>query len=195
MQEVKEKQDEVKEEVNSYKSKISVNNWRDNPQYRGLIPAKKGEVRNPKGRPKGGLVLIEWLNLMTAWDTVAIKAVIKDKSAPAAKIAAARVIIRAIAERGGADFDRWADRTVGKPEAHVSVSGQVEHSHTVLARQLDGLSVERLESVMMHMERLLAAEDAARVDTIEVEALPAPEAVAGPDQLDDDCRHSSHDDI
>jgi len=27
--------------------------WRDNPQYRGLRPLKKGDVLNPKGRPKG----------------------------------------------------------------------------------------------------------------------------------------------
>lgn len=69
----------------------------------------------------------EWLNQMCGWGLDQLQSVMRDISAPVAKKAAARVWLDAASEErnsagspiAGGEFDRIADRTVGKPTQEV----------------------------------------------------------------------------
>lgn len=96
-----------------------------------LIPAKPGEVRNPKGRPSAGAAVREWWNIMQGWPLEKVKAVQVDPESPVNKIMAARAVIDACSTDrssagqpiAGNDLDRIIDYTAGKPTQAVEVSG------------------------------------------------------------------------
>jgi hypothetical protein len=70
-----------------------------------VLPPKKGERRNPNGRPSAGAAVKEWWNLMRNWDEARIRKVAKDASAPISKRQAAIQHLEAIRIPDIADFD------------------------------------------------------------------------------------------
>ena len=92
------------------------------PLTGGEIPAKykfkPGQSGNPAGRPRAGLSFREWFNVMAEWTVAEVSAVARDKKAPCAKVACARVMLSAMGsgKQAGKDFDRIMDYTIGRPK-------------------------------------------------------------------------------
>lgn len=80
------------------------------PRHRGtenLIPAKKGEVRNPAGRKTAGASVKEWMNSFShrLYDEPKLRRISKDVGAPWAQRAAAIRMLRALECPDLADFE------------------------------------------------------------------------------------------
>lgn len=77
-----------------------------------LIPAKKGEVRNPKGKPKGTKHLSTWIQNMLndeEFETIILdgkKGVIDYKGAPIKAIISV-AIIKALNDKNGQQWAEW----------------------------------------------------------------------------------------
>jgi len=89
---------------------------------KNLVPVKKGSPPlNPRGRPKAGATIIEYLHLMAEYSIKQINKVLRDPASTAAKLAAAHQMLKAAAGKGD-EFDRVMDRTLGKPTPITPVS-------------------------------------------------------------------------
>src|SRR5437764_1007890 len=65
----------------------------------GVIPPiehrfRPGQSGNPRGRPRAGASLREWLNQMQGWPRRRLLRVLKDKRAPVSKVCAAQLWLR-----------------------------------------------------------------------------------------------------
>jgi len=131
-------------------------------QSRPLIPQKHGGAlwpgqrrdergRNPKGRPKAGAVVAEWLDIMADWTIDELREVLADRKAPAAKVQAAIDWIASASEDKDAaghlvmskHADRIHDRTVGKPQQQVNTS-QTIHAVSLAGLEIDPEALRRL---------------------------------------------------
>ena len=139
-------------------------NPKGNPDAVRPYQWKPGQSGNPAGRPKGGAVINEWLDILINANDYTLQSIIVDPSEPRAKRLAAHQLITAdtrpikyaatedadgntvllpvgeLREPGMA-FDRIMDRTVGKP-AQTILTG------TAPARTI--------EDAMADLDRLLA---------------------------------------
>ena len=120
-------------------------NHRMNPRsLANLKPWEKGQSGNPAGRPAAGATVREWINVMGEWTVAVVEAVLDDKEASVAKVAAAKLFLSAVSDDGlyardkdgklvctgersgpGKSFDRIMDRTVGKPPQEVLNKGDM----------------------------------------------------------------------
>lgn len=114
----------------------------------GMVPPvehrwKPGQSGNPAGRKSYGAFVSEWMNSMAQWSLSQLEAVINDADAPAAKVAAAQRVRRAMLDDklASEDFDRCCDRTTGKPNQTqtIRVEQRVDSAQVLAeARRLAG---------------------------------------------------------
>jgi len=113
-----------------------------------LIPAKKGEVRNPNGRPKGALNIKKRLELL-------LQAIRNDKDInpvtgePITEMD--KMLVKAIeeAQNGSvAHLREILDRIEGKPKqtAEIEHTGQIEQQHKITFEIIDPQRRKLVES-------------------------------------------------
>ena len=123
------------------------------PQKHGgsLWPgARKGEVRNPTGRPKAGAVVAEWLDSMANWTTAEVQAIVDDPEAPMAKRQAAIDWLASVSQEldasgrllMGSHADRIHDRTVGKAKQDINTT--TTEMPSIVGLSLDPQTIRRL---------------------------------------------------
>jgi len=89
---------------------------------KNLIHILPGSVGlNPRGRPKAGTTIIEYMHSMADYTVKQLAKVLRDPASTVAKLAAAHQLSKAAAGKGD-EFDRVMDRTLGKPTPITPVS-------------------------------------------------------------------------
>lgn len=154
--------------------------------YGGNVPPpefrwKKGQSGNPKGRTHGAATVRNWLSIMANWRLDRVKSVLTARHVRTAKVIAARLLVDAASQDrtkvgtpiAGPEFDRFMDRTMGKPTQSVELTGK---DGNPLAIEANGNKVDLTKLSTDELTVMEAILTKAMDTEIKARALPLPPA-------------------